>query len=337
MKMPLQLQTLVKIDRSATCINHQTPAMFIGSCFSDNIGIKLHRLKFHVLLNPFGVLYNPLSIAKAVGRIIDCSYLTSDQLIEDNHMWHSLDLHGSFSNTSKEIVLNNANIEIDRAHRFLKNAKFLFITFGTAWVYQFIKTGHIVANCHKIKADQFDRFRLNLDEISNTWFDLLAKIKKFNPSIKVVFTVSPVRHLKDGANGNQLSKASLLLAIDQLINNSISRTSLEYFPAFELVNDELRDYRYYAPDMVHLNEVCVNYIFEKFAACYFNNETELIMSEVDKIVTATEHRVLNYNPFVIKKFTNDMLKKIESLTNKCPFLDFTEETEYFRTLNGINS
>lgn len=330
--MGISFRTAVTTTRLISGLNHQTPAMMVGSCFSDNIGNSLERLKFPVLLNPFGVLYNPISIAQALKIIINNQKMNQNELIMHDHLWHSFLFHGSFSSTSPHNVLQQTQNAIQTAHHYLKKTKFLFVTFGTAWVFKHKKTEQLVANCHKIPAGEFDRYRLSLGDINHEWEMLINLLMQFNPKLKIIFTVSPVRHLKDGAHGNQLSKSTLLLSIDQLISTGSYANQLSYFPSYEIVNDELRDYRFYADDMVHPSNKAVQYIFEKFSDTYFNEATKQLNKEINAVVEASEHRILTSNSIEIEKFKTSMLKKIELLENKNPFLDFNKEKNHFKNL-----
>lgn len=329
--MDFPLRTEIEINCPKWEFDYQKPSIFIGSCFSDNIGGMLYKYKFPVLLNPFGVLYNPASIAQALQLIINNQEIKKEELIFHGNLWHSFSFHGSFSNSSPEKVLQKCNDAITSAHTWLKNARFLLITFGTAWIYRYQPSGMIVSNCHKIEAKQFERYRMQVDEIAVEWLNLLALLHSFNPTIKVLFTVSPVRHLKDSAHGNQLSKSTLLLAIDKIIHNYQSG-QLSYFPAYELVNDELRDYRFYDSDMIHISETAINFIFEKFKEAFFSKQTSICFEQVKSVIQASEHRILTDNKQELKVFSNSMLTKIEKIKKAFPYINFQEEVEHFQTM-----
>jgi len=329
--MNFPLRTDIEIDCPKWELNYQTPSVFIGSCFSDNIGELLYRSKFPVLTNPFGVLYNPSSISKALQLAIRGDKIEIDELIKHGNLWHSFLFHGSFSGTNPDTVLEQCNDTILKSHSFLKNADYLFLSFGTAWIFKHIQTDSVVSNCHKIPSNQFERYRLTVEEISSEWIVLLSKLHSFNPKLKVVFTVSPIRHLKDGAHGNQLSKATLLLAIDKIISDYASG-QLTYFPAYELVNDELRDYRFYDSDMIHISETAINFIFEKFKSAFLTKEALIIFQEVNNILQAAEHRILNNDHHALTNFSQSMLDKIRKLQFKYPNINFQNEIEHFNHL-----
>jgi hypothetical protein len=326
LKNSLKFRTEVEVGRTNIQIDYCNKVFMIGSCFTDNIGAKLKQLRFQLLTNPFGVLYNPVSIANALELIIDNKQLPADSLVFDQNLWHSLLLHGDFSQTDKRVLVDKANSAIAGAHHFLTNTDFVFVTFGTAWVYRYLETNQIVANCHKINANRFDRFRLEIDSIVEVWQKIIERLKVLNNNLRIVFTLSPVRHLKDGAHENQLSKSVLLMAIDKLMNND---SSVGYFPAYELVNDDLRDYRFYASDMVHLSDTAIDYVFEKIRKAYFTDSAQITMKQVAAIVQAAQHRILQNNPLELSSLKKGMLQKIEKLKAEQPFIDLSAEYKYF--------
>ena len=332
--MDFPFRTEVRVDEADKDLNYMTPSFFIGSCFSDNIGRKLDKSKFPVMLNPFGVLYNPVSIYNGLNAIINKKIIAGNDLVFHNNLYHSFLFHGSFSSISNEKLLLKCNDTIDEANAFLKKSSFIFITFGTSYVYEYKETGEIVSNCHKIPDSEFKRNRLTLDEIISKWNKLISDLKNFNPELQIVFTVSPVRHFKDGAHENQLSKSVLLLAIDEIIKENRNQ-GISYFPAYEIMNDELRDYRFYSDDMVHISETGVNYIFEQFRKCFFKSNTLECIKEINEIVRAGEHRILNPDPVSLNKFRNTMIAKIEKLISAYPFINFNKELEHFKNLSYI--
>lgn len=248
-------------------IDHTSSIVSIGSCFSDEIGQRLAGGGFEICLNPFGTLYNPASIANALHRIIDDREITIHDLVQHDGLWHSWHHHGSFSRPTAEECLEACNTSIHQAHLALQKASILIVTFGTAWVFERAETGTeaVVANCHKLPPQNFVRRKMAVDEIVALWQPLLDKLTQaFSQSnIQTVFTVSPIRHMADGAHGNQLSKSTLLLAIDQLIH-SPKHSSIHYFPAYEIVLDELRDYRFYGPDLTHPSPLAADIVYERF-------------------------------------------------------------------------
>jgi len=322
--------TEIQIPEFPNQLDYSKSMMLFGSCFSENIGQKLLDLKFDVDMNPFGILYNPESIANSLRILLEKRTFTENDLFQDQGLWNSFYHHGCFSDVDQQAALEKINNRISSSHEFLKKADFLIITFGTAWIYELRKTGQVVSNCHKIPAAEFKRFRLGVSEITNVYRELLEQIWKFNPDLKVIFTVSPIRHWKDGAVENQLSKATLLLAIDQLIKG-FGNQSCAYFPSYELMMDELRDYRFYAEDMLHISPVAVDYIFERFSKVMITKESMGVSKKVMKVRKAFEHRPVNPTTDEFKAFVQQNLVQIKQLTSQFPNLDFSQERTYFET------
>lgn len=251
------LTTPVIVSQAPFQINFASGIVSLGSCFADEIGSRLHDGGFRIEQNPFGTLYNPASIAAALHRIVDDREITEADLVQHEGLWHSWHHHGSFSRASKEECLQACNSRIHEAHAALKEASLLMVTFGTVWVFEHDEA--VVANCHKLPPPQFVRRRMGIDEIVSLWQPLLKELHAHYPTLNILFTVSPIRHMADGAHGNQLSKSTLLLAVDQLTTQAIA-----YFPAYEIVLDELRDYRFYAADMAHPAPLAVDIVWDRF-------------------------------------------------------------------------
>jgi hypothetical protein len=325
-----KFQTLVEVPKYRWQTGYSQKIIFMGSCFTENIGTRMETLKYDVDINPFGILYNPFSVSNGLRILLQQKEFKAEDLIFANGLWHSFSHHGRFSSADENEALEQINSRIKSSAGFLKNAGFLFITFGTAWIYKFKKTGRLVSNCHKIPAKEFERVRLNVDEIVDEYRDLLTEMRKVNPSLKVVFTVSPIRHWKDGAIENQCSKAVLLLAIDKLINE-FGDDYCAYFPAYEIVMDELRDYRFYAEDMIHISDVAVEHIWEKFQLALIDKESQQIAVRVQKIVKATSHKPIHKNTTEYNQFLLQMKKQIEDLETKYKHLNFAAEKVYFKT------
>ena len=261
-------------------ISYKDKIMALGSCFVENIGQKLTDLKYKVQVNPFGIQYNPISIANSLNRLMAGNILESSELFNHEGLWHSFMHHSDYSNIDKEICLEHINREFEKARVHLQNAESLMITLGTAWVYEYSLNKMIVNNCHKLPASNFKRYRLEVDEIvsqlSNTFMELI----KFNPNLRILITVSPIRHLKDGFHENQISKSSLLLAVEKLREDF---KHVQYFPSYEIMMDDLRDYRFYKSDMVHPNEMAIDYIWEKFVISSFCEKEKEIRDAILKI------------------------------------------------------
>ena len=323
-----KFQTIVDVPRFPWQTGYQKKNLFMGSCFTENVGAKMETLKYPVDINPFGILYNPLSVANGLQLLLDEKQFSANDLVEHNGLWHSFSHHGRFSNTEQNKALDDINARIKSSATFLKQADFLFLTFGTAWIYRYKKTGKLVSNCHKIPAREFVRERLPVQQIVEIYYDLLTKIWQENPDMKVVFTVSPIRHWKDGAIENQRSKSTLVLAVDQLIQE-FGDERCAYFPSYEIVMDELRDYRFYAEDMLHISEVAVKHIWSRFEAALVSPESIEIAREVQKITNAVQHRVINKKSLEYSKFLLSFLKKLELLEKRFPYLNLKLEKEYF--------
>ena len=308
-------------------LSYDTPAFFLGSCFSAAVGEWLRELKYPVLINPSGVLYNPFSIKNTLERMLEGRSYSDTDLILEGGKWFSLMHDTSFSGEEKEEVLQRLNRAFDEAVSHLKRIKFLFLTFGTARVYLWKESGEVVANCHKLPAALFARKLLTPEEIVAEYRELLQQMFRFHPGLQVVFTVSPIRHWKDGAVGNQLSKSVLHVAIHKLLEED---ERLHYFPAYEIVMDDLRDYRFYASDMLHLSDTAVDYIRERFREAVIDREARPVMDEVEKILRAMAHRPFRPDSEAYRQFKASQMKKIRALEKDYPFLDLTKEKEAFR-------
>lgn len=318
-------RTPVEPEKGSFPISHNTPVMLLGSCFSENIGNKLHSLKFNVDINPFGALYNPVSICNSIKRLIEMTAFTEAELFCYNESWHSFMHHSKFSSPDKNICLRQINERFNYSSEFLKKTECLIITFGTAWIFYHLQSKQVVSNCHKLPANNFERQLLSSEKIVHLFESIIKSLKNINPKLKILFTVSPVRHLKDKAEGNQLSKAKLVVAVHELCNKGYGC----YFPAYEIMLDDLRDYRFYNTDMVHPSDQAIDYIFEKFANSWFNEDTQKLNTEITGITNAVNHRPMNPQAVSFKNFAGQILDKIELLEKQHPFLNFAEEKEYF--------
>jgi hypothetical protein len=317
-------RTVVEIQPSEKKIAYDTPLILLGSCFSDYIGERIQHLKFTVSTNPFGVLYNPLSIAEDISILIENKPFTPDHLYYHNGQWISFNHYTGFSHPDRDKCLDRINTSITSSAILLKKAGFLFITFGTAWVYKFNTSGKVVANCHRIPASAFTRFLLTPDEIIHIYDILLDALWAINPGLTVVLTISPVRHWKDGAVNNQKSKAILHYAIDMLREHY---PALQYFPAYEIFMDELRDYRFYAGDMLHPSEPAIDYVWKRFTDTFMGIETIPLMREIQTLMKTTGHRPINPEDPSYKSFLIAAMKNMNRLSENHPEIDFHPETE----------
>jgi hypothetical protein len=285
---PMKLQTEVSLPEYPFRLDHHAPVMLMGSCFTENIGKQMERSLFPVTINPFGTIYNPLSVIRCLDALMGKEAYVATDLQQHNGIWFSFDHYTGFSSPDREQCLHHINMVFGPAKEVLQNAGVLVITWGTAWVYRYNASEQVVCNCHKIPASAFTRTRLTTKEIILNYEDFLPRLFEFNPDLKVLLTVSPVRHWKDGARGNQLSKASLLLATEAL--EAMFPENVFYFPSYEIVMDELRDYRFYKEDMLHTNDTATAYIWEKFRKVLVSPASQEIIRELEPIIKLFEHR-----------------------------------------------
>ena len=310
-------QTKVDIPVSEVKISYEDKIMTLGSCFAQNIGQKMQEVWFDTNINPFGVLYNPVTILKSIELLIENIAFTESNLFENHGLWQSFSHSSLFSDITSEKCLTKINESYFPACNFFEKADFLLITFGTAWVFEEKITGKIVSNCHKLPANRFVRRRLTVDEIVNEYFILIEKLSQLFPKMKLIFSVSPIRHWKDGAHENNLSKSILLLAIDEI---QLKFPQVQYFPAYEIQMDELRDYRFYASDMLHPSDVAVDYIWKRFTETYFDEITQKVKKEMEQLQSDLSHRPLQPDSDEFRLFQKNIEKRKGYLLEKYPFL-----------------
>ncbi len=318
----MKFRTEIFPEKSELKIKPEDKIVTFGSCFADNIAGKFIEYKFRTLKNPFGVLYNPVSIANSVKIIYDKKLFSEKDLIFHQGEYHSFYHHSSFSSDNPTDVIERINAGISSAHDFIKGANLIVLTFGTAWVYEYIETNKVVSNCHKIPANKFDRRKIDVRETTSAASRAIKLLKMINPELKILLTISPVRHWKDGAVENQRSKATLILAAEKLVEEC---DNVFYFPSYEIVIDDLRDYRFYSSDLVHPNNLAVEYIWEKFAEAYFPSETIAYLNEINKLKSAFNHKIRNRNTPETQLFIESTINKINAATNKYPHLNFARE------------
>ena len=299
--------------------------MLVGSCFTEHVYNYLVASKFCALQNPHGILFNPHSIANALDRYAEHKLISHNDLFERDGLWHHWDFHSSLSCASKEASLLRMNEMITLANGFLKGAKWLIITLGSAYVYEW-QGGQIVANCHKMPATHFTKRLLDPEEVISTFTKIIAQLKQFNHKLNIVFTISPVRHLRDGFVENNRSKSVLIHAVDKLTS---SQDHLHYFPSYELVIDDLRDYRFYAEDMVHPNYQATRYVWEKFSAAAINGKSREVMKELEQLNKAFHHTPLHPDSTEHSKFRNKYKEIAQSLAARFPFIDLSKEINHF--------
>jgi hypothetical protein len=322
----MELRTTFPIEPSPDKITYNDPVMFIGSCFASSIGSQLEMGHMPVMINPAGSVYNPVSVCNTLETITNQKEFDLDDLHFHDGTWLSFYHYTDFSSDNPARLLEKINKRSKEGFDFLKGTRFLFVTLGTARVFKWKKTGLIVSNCHKIPSAQFDPSLLTVEYIVTLWTEQLDKLQLLFPQLKVVFTISPVRHWKDGAHRNQVSKSVLFLAVEELLKH---KSAPKYFPAYELVMDDLRDYRYYNDDMLHPSTSAINYIWESFTGCYLTNNTINTWNEVVKITKAYHHRFNNDSDLKMKDFARSVLKKISEIELKVPTIDLSREKKYF--------
>lgn len=324
----MEFYTQISIPPTCISFSYEKQILLLGSCFAENIGKKLEEAKFRIDINPFGTLYNPASIAQAIRILLHPEQFTGKDLFRHADVYHSILHHSRFSSSSERECLDLINDRLACSASTLREAGRMIITFGTAYVYKLKETGQVVANCHKLPEKTFDREMLSVADITADWKQLLLSLWEQNPDIKVLFTVSPIRHWKDGAHGNQLSKATLLLAIEQLQKEFPEHTA--YFPAYEIMMDELRDYRFYADDMLHPSAQAVEYIWQRFSGSLFSAEAQSILKEWYEIQKAINHKPFQPESEGYKQFISQTLLKMQRLNEKFPYFDITNETEMLK-------
>lgn len=286
----MNFTTQIPISKHKNNISHKDKIMLLGSCFTENIGNKLSINGFETLINPFGILYNPFSICSSLNRIIYLKFLDSEDLVKVNEFWFSYEHHGVFRDEKCDNLLQTINLGITKANLFLKQTNWLIITLGTAWVFFLKENNKILGNCHKLNPQLIDKRLLSVDEIVENTSLTINNIREINPNIKIILTVSPIRHWKQGYRENIISKSTLHLATNQLcetINDCF------YFPAYEIVMDELRDYRFYQADMLHPSEIAVDYIWEKFSTHLFSDSTANLCKDYYKLHSMKQHKAFN--------------------------------------------
>ncbi len=310
---------------STNKVTLEASTLTIGSCFADVIGNRLLESKFPSLCNPFGVIFNPVSILKLLQFALSKTYPPLDSYGQREEVFFNYFLHSAASAMDREVLKTEVEHRINRVHNFLGECHWLVLSFGTAWVYQRIDNGEIVANCHKIPADQFDKLLLSRKQILKGFDQFYQVLMEINPGIRLILTVSPVRHLRDSLELNQVSKATLRLACHS-VDQEYDRVS--YFPSYELILDDLRDYRFYAPDMLHLSSKAEDYIWEKFSKAYFDNQALEFLKMWKVIKSSLSHRPFHPASTRHQQFLRKTLLQLESLDYP---VDVTPEIDHIKS------
>lgn len=316
----MKLQTTVPIKKGEFPIDYNSKILLLGSCFVEDIGGKLGYYKFQVQQNPFGILFNPLAIGNLVQRALAGESYQKDEVFQHDGIWSCFDAHSDLNATSEQELFDNLNLGLQKTASELRTATHIVITLGTAWIYRHNSTQKTVANCHKVPQKEFSKELLSADTIQSSLKQITESIASVNPKANILFTISPVRHLKDGFVENQRSKANLISAVQETISENQSSTA--YFPSYEIMMDELRDYRFYGKDMVHPNELAVDYICERFKSTWISPKSYAVMDEVEVVQKGLQHKPFNPNTEAHQKFKKSLGGKIAYLQERYPFMKF---------------
>jgi len=321
----MEFRTTVKTGENRGWLHHSYSVVLLGSCFSDNIGSKMNGALINVMVNPMGTLYNPLSIARGVQRLIESRPIAGQELFMQSGVWNSYDFHSRYSMPDKQVTIDRMNQRIEQGHKALQQAQLLTVTLGTAIVYRLKSTGEVVANCHKVPQHEFERKMAPMSELTQALNTMLTQLHEFNPELKIILTVSPIRHIADGLDTNSLSKATLRVAIQEVIARHTDYC--DYFPAFEIMMDDLRDYRFYSSDMVHPSDVAVEYIWQVFQATYLDDRSALAVARCERIHKRLQHRPMSANRETVDRFNADTASVVRNLIREYPYLEQNAELQ----------
>ncbi|WP_292950060.1 GSCFA domain-containing protein [Olleya sp. UBA1516] len=314
----MNLQTKIPLKKQEyNLIDYNSKVFLLGSCFAENIGEKFEYFKFQHYVNPFGILFHPIAIHNLVSNALHGKKYAEDDVFINNEQFHSFDAHSKLSQHTKSLLLHQLNAASQKTSHYLKQSTHVVITLGTAWVYRYLKTNKIVANCHKIPQQQFQKQILSVDVIVAALQSIIEQVKKVNPKVNFIFTVSPVRHIKDGFIENTQSKSHLLAALHKMLDDQS-----HYFPSYEIMMDELRDYRFYNQDLLHPSPLAVDYIWDRFKTVWMADSAIAIMSEVDIIQKGLQHKPFNPNSTAHLKFVQQLVERQITLTNQFPNIKF---------------
>lgn len=316
----MEFTTKVPIQKSSNLINYDARIMTLGSCFAENMAAKFGYFKLAHSVNPFGIIFNPLSLEKLVWRMVNNEKFTENDVFFHNARWQSYDVHSDWSHVDKATLLETLNQNLEQAKTEISHASHIIITYGTSWVYRLKSSGETVANCHKVPQSEFTKHLLSADDIETSIQNTVASIREINPDCHFIFTVSPVRHIKDGFVENNVSKAHLLAAVYKALSDKPS--ALSYFPSYEILMDELRDYRFYAADLLHPGQTAIDYIWERFSQTQLDGNIFEIMEAVDAIQKSLQHKPFNPDSASHKKFLENLEQQIEKLSQQYPQIQF---------------
>jgi GSCFA family len=319
----MNFTTPIPIPKTDNPIDYNSKIVSLGSCFAVNMSEKLDYFKFQNTCNPFGILFHPLAIEKLIAFAVSGKQFTDKDIFYHNERWHCFDIHSDLSNSNKEELIANLNAINQSTRQQIIEATHIIITYGTSWVYRNTASNAIVANCHKVPQKQFSKEILSVETIENSIQNTLDLIRKLNSKANLIFTVSPVRHIKDGFVENQVSKAHLITAIYKVLQSKIYNLKSEiYFPSYEIMMDELRDYRFYAEDMLHPSSVAINYIWERFFQTQIASEIHSVMEQVCSIQRGLQHRSFNPNSESHQQFLSKLQDKMMQIQKQFPQIQF---------------
>lgn len=316
----MQLQTLVPMPPLNNKITYHSKIVSVGSCFAVNMAQRFLQYQFQQSVNPFGILFHPEAIARLIDFTVENKTFTEEDVFLYNEIWSSFDAHSDLNELEQEDIIDALNVKIQAFKQDISTASHFIVTFGTAWVYQLIETNEIVANCHKVPQQKFQKELLSVNDCQQAIFQIETGLRQINPSIQIIYTISPVRHIKDGFVENQRSKAHLITALQSHLDNN---TELNYyFPSYEIMMDELRDYRFYGKDMIHPNEMAIDYIWESFVQNCIDPETLPTMKKVDEVQKGLAHRPFNPYTEAHQRFLDKLALKLDDLLEQYPFMNF---------------
>jgi len=316
----VEFQTKIQLVKHASNhIDYNSKIVLFGSCFAENIGEKLEFFKFQNTVNPFGILFHPKAIENCITDVINCKSFSKDDLFMYNERWHCFDVHSKLSNPDKEVLISDLNAKVKQTNRQIKAATHIIITLGTSWVYRFIESDRVVANCHKVPQKRFLKELLSVDDVVQSLDAIVELVKLENPQASIIFTVSPIRHAKDGFMENNLSKSHLISGIHQILNE---KHNVFYFPSYEIMMDELRDYRFYGEDMLHPNQTAINYIWEGFKDVWVSESTKITMNQVETIQKGLSHRPFNKSSEQHEEFLKKLKQKQSLIKKEFPHIMF---------------
>jgi hypothetical protein len=315
----MKLTTPIKLSKQNPPINYSSKVLLLGSCFAQNMGAKLEYYKFQQCTNPFGILFHPVAIEKLIARAVNQNWFTSKDVFLQNEQWHCFLAHSKLSNTSKEDLISALNSALEKLRFSLLEASHVVFTFGTAWVYKHLEKDIIVANCHKVPQKEFVKQLLSPDDVSDVLLGIETKLRTINPTCSIINTVSPVRHIKDGLIENSRSKAHLIAGVQEIVSPDKFNY---YFPSYEIMMDELRDYRYYKEDLIHPNQTAIAIIWTAFAGSWICPETAALQKKIATIQSGMLHTPFNENSMAHIHFKKDLEVQISQVQKALPWATF---------------